>query len=60
MKKIQIDETHCPQNHVCPVISRCPMGAISQESPNKAPQIDAEKCTACGVCTRFCNTFQKV
>ncbi|MCF7833254.1 MAG: 4Fe-4S binding protein [Candidatus Marinimicrobia bacterium] len=54
---IQVREEYCPQNHRCPVISRCPIGAISQNGYS-APIIDQEKCTDCGICTRSCGVFR--
>jgi len=56
---IQVREEYCPQNHPCPVVSRCPVGAISQQGYG-APIIDQEKCTDCGICTRSCNVFVSV
>lgn len=55
---IEIRKEHCPKNHPCPVVRRCPVGAISQEGYG-APIIDMEKCTDCGICTRSCGVFQK-
>ena len=55
---IQINENNCPQNHRCPLILRCPVNAISQQSPFSVPGIDFDKCTECGLCTKFCGTFQ--
>ncbi|HEY9125379.1 MAG TPA: 4Fe-4S binding protein [Bacteroidales bacterium] len=43
----------CPQNHRCPIIRVCPVGAISQ-SGYGLPVIDEEKCTECGRCVRYC------
>jgi ferredoxin len=43
----------CPQNHACPILKVCPVGAISQNGYG-LPVIDAEKCTECGKCTRYC------
>ncbi|MFC2111059.1 4Fe-4S binding protein [Bacteroidota bacterium] len=57
MSKIIINESYCPQNHNCPVIRKCPVGAIIQNSPFEAPRIDEEKCTECGKCIKSCNVF---
>jgi Fe-S-cluster-containing hydrogenase component 2 len=57
MKRIIINEAYCPKNHRCPVINSCPQGAIIQKNPFSAPSIDEEKCTACGLCARYCQTF---
>jgi Fe-S-cluster-containing hydrogenase component 2 len=54
MHTIKIEASRCPQNHICPVIRVCPVGAISQKSPFSAPEIDEDKCTACGKCTKYC------
>jgi Fe-S-cluster-containing hydrogenase component 2 len=43
----------CPQNHPCPLVAQCPVGAISQTG-FRAPVIDAEKCIECGVCAVSC------
>lgn len=50
---LEISKSHCPQNHRCPMLSVCPVGAISQNG-NGLPVIDEEKCTECGKCTRYC------
>ena len=57
MSKIIINESSCPQNHRCPVIRKCPVGAIVQNTPFEAPIIDDEKCTECGICMKSCNVF---
>jgi ferredoxin len=54
MLKIEIEASRCPQNHICPVMRICPAGAISQRSPFSAPEIDEDKCTSCGKCTKYC------
>ncbi len=43
----------CPQNHPCPLVRMCPVGAISQ-SGFRAPVIDDKKCIECGLCTVSC------
>ena len=43
----------CPQNHKCPSIVVCPVGALSQISV-EAPAVDHNKCIECGKCVRFC------
>ncbi len=55
---IQVREEYCPQNHPCPTVSHCPVGAISQQGYG-VPTIDYEKCTDCGICTRSCGVFRK-
>ncbi|MBN2411518.1 4Fe-4S binding protein [candidate division KSB1 bacterium] len=46
----------CPQNHPCPVLRSCPVGAISQHGYS-APVIDEEKCIDCGKCVKLCSVF---
>jgi ferredoxin len=36
----------CPQNQPCPVLSRCPVDAISRVGC-AAPVVDNEKCICC-------------
>jgi len=48
-----INPSACPQNHRCPIIRVCPVGAISQDGYG-LPAIDEALCTECGKCTRFC------
>lgn len=48
-----VNKNLCPQNHRCPLISGCPVGAISQEGFS-LPVIDAEKCIECGWCAEHC------
>jgi len=45
----------CPQNHACPAVRFCPVGAIVQENIYSAPQIDHDLCTECGACTSVCS-----
>lgn len=54
---ITVHEQSCPQNHPCPVVKRCPVGALSQVGFG-APQVDPAKCTGCGLCARACPVFQ--
>lgn len=48
-----VDAGKCPQNHRCPLIDLCPVGAISQEGFS-LPRIDPEQCIECGVCAENC------
>mgnify|MGYP001855424003 CR=1 FL=1 len=41
-KKLKIIIDNCPQNHKCPAVKVCPVGALSQEGFN-APKIDYNK-----------------
>ena len=52
-KKLTINIEKCPQNHKCPAVKICPVGALSQKD-FMAPVIDEEKCIRCGKCTNFC------
>jgi len=50
---ITIDKNKCPQNHRCPSIAVCPVGAISQNG-FELPIINQELCVECGKCINFC------
>lgn len=50
---ITIDKNRCPQNHRCPLLNICPVGAIAQNG-NGLPKIDEEKCFEFGKCVEFC------
>ena len=50
---IVVNKNWCPQNHPCPSIRVCPVGALKQEGFN-APVVDEEKCIDCGKCVKFC------
>lgn len=50
---VRIDPELCPQNHRCPMIGICPVGAISQEEIS-LPVVDAEVCISCGQCVDNC------
>ena len=50
---ISVLHSRCPQNHPCPSIGVCPVGALSQNGFS-APVIDESKCIDCGRCTNFC------
>ncbi len=52
-KKLTVNKLRCPQDHKCPAMAVCPVGAIKQEGFN-APTIDYEKCIKCGKCETFC------
>lgn len=57
---IAVNQHACPQNHPCPAVGRCPVGAIIQDDIFSAPRIDNELCTECGACTRVCRVFAQV
>lgn len=50
---LTIDKNRCPQNHRCPLLTICPVGAITQEGYG-LPKIDPDKCIECGRCIKFC------
>lgn len=50
---LTVDSLRCPQNHRCPLLQVCPVGAITQSGPG-LPAIDPEKCIECGKCIRHC------
>lgn len=52
-KKLKIVIEKCPQNHKCPAINVCPVGALTQEA-FKAPKINYDKCIKCAKCSNFC------
>ncbi len=54
---IVVHAERCPQNHRCPVLRVCPVGALSQPGYG-LPVVDESKCTDCGLCARACPTFQ--
>ena len=51
-KQLKIIVQRCPQNHHCPAIKVCPVGALSQNGFS-APIIDEKKCIKCGKCSTF-------
>ncbi len=52
-RKLIIKKYRCPQNHPCPSIRVCPVGALTQTG-YQAPVVDADKCILCGKCVKFC------
>lgn len=50
---ISVNKNSCPQNHPCPSIRVCPVGAITQKG-FEAPLIDSGKCIKCKKCVMFC------
>lgn len=52
-KKLTVKTENCPQNHKCPAVNVCPVGALSQ-TDFQAPEIDHDKCIRCGKCSTFC------
>lgn len=51
--RLTVSKTRCPQNHPCPAVRVCPVGALSQKGFS-APTVDDDKCVRCGKCVRFC------
>lgn len=51
--KLTVKINRCPQNHPCPSVRVCPVGALSQKG-FAAPVVDQEKCIKCGKCVRSC------
>jgi len=52
-KILKVIKWRCPQNHACPSIKVCPVGALTQ-SGYSAPVVDCDKCIECGKCVKFC------
>ena len=50
---LAVKHNKCPQNHPCPSVRVCPVGALSQKG-YAAPVVDMDKCIKCGKCVRFC------
>ncbi len=50
---IAVELRRCPQNHPCPAVRVCPVGALIQKGYD-APKVDEKKCIDCGKCVRFC------
>jgi Fe-S-cluster-containing hydrogenase component 2 len=50
---LTVSKSRCPQNHPCPSIRVCPVGALSQKGYS-APVVDEDKCIKCSKCVRFC------
>lgn len=52
-KKLMVDKNRCPQNHPCPSVKVCPVGALTQNGFD-APVADQDRCIQCGKCVKFC------
>lgn len=48
-----VKKNRCPQNHPCPSVKVCPVGALKQKGFD-APTVDMDKCIKCGKCVNFC------
>jgi len=53
VSEMVVNKNRCPQNHKCPAVRVCPVGALKQEGYN-APVVDDEACIKCGKCVNFC------
>ena len=53
IKTLLVVKENCPQNHPCPSVSVCPVGALKQ-SGFHAPTVDQYTCIRCGKCTISC------
>ncbi|MEA5137289.1 MAG: 4Fe-4S binding protein [Candidatus Fimivivens sp.] len=51
--KLVVKVSRCPQNHACPSVKVCPVGALIQHK-FEAPTVDENKCIKCGKCVKFC------
>ncbi len=49
-KRLKIVLENCSQNHKCPAVKICPVGALSQKD-FEAPVVDYDKCISCGKCS---------
>jgi len=52
-KTLKVIIENCPQNHVCPSVSICLVGALTQQGFH-APVVDSGACITCGKCSNFC------
>ena len=50
---IVVNKLRCPQNHPCPAVRVCPVGALTQKGFG-APEVGMDKCIRCGKCVNFC------
>ena len=50
---LTVIKENCPQNHSCPSVQICPVGALKQKGFD-APTVDLESCIKCGKCISFC------
>jgi Fe-S-cluster-containing hydrogenase component 2 len=50
---VSVVVSRCPQNHPCPAVKVCPVGALTQKG-YAAPIVDKDKCIDCNRCVDFC------
>jgi len=53
VSELVVNKNRCPQNHKCPAVRVCPVGALKQDGCN-APAVDYDACIKCGKCVSFC------
>lgn len=51
--EISVQKNRCPQNHSCPSIRVCPVGALEQNGFD-APVVNEDKCIKCNKCVQYC------
>jgi len=57
MRKAVLDKDMCDRSPFCPASRSCKFAAIKRNVRgffDVEIEIDKEKCTGCGVCTKFC------
>lgn len=52
-RTLVVKTSSCPQNHPCPSVKVCPVGALTQKGFN-APTVNIDTCIKCGKCVKFC------
>jgi len=52
-KTLIVNKQRCPQNHPCPAVQICPVGALTQKG-YAAPTVDKDSCISCGKCVKYC------
>ena len=52
-KTLLVKKDRCPQNHPCPAVRVCPVGALTQKG-FAVPEVNYDLCIACGKCSNFC------
>ncbi|OJU14469.1 MAG: 4Fe-4S ferredoxin [Clostridiales bacterium 43-6] len=50
---VVVNQSRCPQNHPCPSVRVCPVGALFQKG-FAAPTVDEHKCINCLKCVQYC------
>ena len=51
---VKIDVHKCPQDHSCPAVRVCPVGALTQDNKYSAPIVHEDVCIGCGKCAMVC------